>query len=167
MAKVICTDETMPALYDQAVIIAECEIFLMKLRTARVAITERNSIINSMPEDASEICQDPKSIKEAVDAIRDLKAALAAAEEKNFGSAANDQSTALPRTTPPNAQWTSAFDTAPSRANERDAFLRALPNLVTLERYERRAMSRRNRAIRMFQAISLVAPFLGHEAKGR
>jgi hypothetical protein len=35
-----------------------------------------------------------------------------------------------------------------------------------LARYERRALSRRNRAIRMFEAISIVAPFLSREIKG-
>jgi predicted nucleic acid-binding Zn-ribbon protein len=44
---------------------------------------------------------------------------------------------------------------------------RALPELVTLERYERRAMSRRKRAMRMFEAISIVAPFLSREINGR
>jgi hypothetical protein len=42
-----------------------------------------------------------------------------------------------------------------------------LAGLVALDRYERRAVSRRNRAIRMFQAISIVAPFLSRETKGR
>jgi hypothetical protein len=36
-----------------------------------------------------------------------------------------------------------------------------------LDRYERRARSARNRAIRRFQAISIVAPFLSRETKGR
>jgi hypothetical protein len=35
-----------------------------------------------------------------------------------------------------------------------------------LDRYERDALSRRNRAIRMFEAISIVAPFLSREIKG-
>ena len=34
-----------------------------------------------------------------------------------------------------------------------------------LDRYERRALSCRNRAIRIFQAISIVAPFLSREIK--
>jgi hypothetical protein len=48
-----------------------------------------------------------------------------------------------------------------------DALERALPELVSLERYEQRALSRRKRAIRMFEAISIVAPFLGREINGR
>jgi hypothetical protein len=35
-----------------------------------------------------------------------------------------------------------------------------------LGRYERRALSRRNRAIRMFEAIRIVSPFLSGETKG-
>jgi hypothetical protein len=36
-----------------------------------------------------------------------------------------------------------------------------------INRYERRARSARNRAIRRFQATRIVAPFLSREAKGR
>jgi hypothetical protein len=36
-----------------------------------------------------------------------------------------------------------------------------------LDRYERRARSARNRAIRKFQATRIVAPFLSRETKGR
>src|SRR5262249_3675968 len=35
MAKAICGDHASPALYEQAVIIAECEMVLLKLRAAR------------------------------------------------------------------------------------------------------------------------------------
>jgi len=43
--------------------------------------------------------------------------------------------------------------------DEVGALQRALPELVSLERYERRAMSRRKQAIRMFEAISTFASF--------
>jgi hypothetical protein len=43
--------------------------------------------------------------------------------------------------------------------DEVNALQRALPELVSFERYERRAMSRRKRAIRMFEAISTLASF--------
>ena len=49
--------------------------------------------------------------------------------------------------------------------NEVDAFQHALPELVSLERYERRTLSRRKRAIRMFEAISIVAAFLDRKTK--
>jgi hypothetical protein len=42
MAKVICGEHATPALYEQAVIIAECEIVLLNLRCARVAAIERS-----------------------------------------------------------------------------------------------------------------------------
>jgi hypothetical protein len=56
-------------------------------------------------------------------------------------------------------------DLDPRRREEIDALIHALPELLSLERYERRAMSRRKRAVRMFEAISIVALFLGHETK--
>lgn len=56
-------------------------------------------------------------------------------------------------------------------ANERQHITQ--PGLPTeeawaqLARYERRALSCRNRAIRMFEAIAIIAPFLNREPKGR
>src|SRR6266550_487903 len=44
MAKAICGEYATPALYEQAVIIAECEILLLNLRAARVAAIKRHSI---------------------------------------------------------------------------------------------------------------------------
>ena|SRR5262245_30683402 len=42
MAKAICGEHATPALYEQAVIIAECEIVLLNLRGAGVAAIERS-----------------------------------------------------------------------------------------------------------------------------
>ena len=53
-----------------------------------------------------------------------------------------------------------------------DHLKRRVPGLPTdeawapLDRYERRALSGRNRAIRMFEATSIVASFLSQEIKG-
>jgi len=52
------------------------------------------------------------------------------------------------------------FQSSLPRRDDMDALLRALPERVRLERYERRALSRRNRAIRRFEAISVVSVFL-------
>src|SRR5262249_28078111 len=54
MAQAICGDHGSPALYEQAVIIAECEIALLKLRAARIAIIERHRIIEQKPERANQ-----------------------------------------------------------------------------------------------------------------
>ena len=45
MAKAICGEDASPALYEQAVIMAECEMVLLKLRAARVAIIRGDSIV--------------------------------------------------------------------------------------------------------------------------
>jgi hypothetical protein len=42
---------------------------------------------------------------------------------------------------------------------ELEAFQAALPELIKLERYERRAIARRNRAIRLFEAFSTFDEF--------
>ena len=100
MAKAICAGHAVSApLYEQAVIIAECEALLLGLRAARAAAIQRNRIIGSTPRPAGHQ-------RQAVD---------------------------------------------------------SLPELVALDRYERRAFSRRKRAIRTFGAISIVTPFLGHD----
>src|SRR5262245_38702480 len=54
MVQAICGDHASPALYEQAVIIAECEIALLKLRADRVAIIERHRIIEQKPERANQ-----------------------------------------------------------------------------------------------------------------
>jgi len=54
----------------------------------------------------------------------------------------------------------------PRQSEDMDELHGALPELICLDHYERRAMSRRNRAIRMFEAISIVAPFLGRDGGG-
>jgi hypothetical protein len=51
MAKAICGDHASPALYEQVVIIAECEIVLLNLRAARVAAIKRNSIKDGSSRD--------------------------------------------------------------------------------------------------------------------
>ena len=61
----------------------------------------------------------------------------------------------------------STIDLKIARAEQLAPALRSDEESARLDRYEQRARSARNRAIRMFQAISLVGPFLGHEAKGR
>jgi hypothetical protein len=62
-----------------------------------------------------------------------------------------------------------AFERRRMTHPERDRLKQPVPTdeaWVPLDRYERRALSCRNRAIRLFQASSIVAPFLSREIKG-
>jgi hypothetical protein len=123
MAQAICGDHASPALYEQAVIIAECEIALLKLRADRIAIIERYRVVGLKPERANQRLD--VSLNEEL-----------------------------------------ALERGPQRRGDVHALERALAELVSLERYEQRAFSRRKRAIRMLEAISIVAPFLGRDGGG-
>ena len=49
MAKAICGDNITPALYRQAIIIAECQLTILKLRAARAGAMERNRVAAPKP----------------------------------------------------------------------------------------------------------------------
>jgi hypothetical protein len=50
MAKAICGEHACPALYEQTVIIVECEIVLLNIRAARVAAIKRHCIVGQKLE---------------------------------------------------------------------------------------------------------------------
>jgi hypothetical protein len=65
---------------------------------------------------------------------------------------------------------TEPLNTINPKAEDVEEFAPAVPSDeegARLDRYERRARSARNRAIRMVEAITIVAPFLSRETKGR
>jgi hypothetical protein len=124
MAKAICGGHGPPALYEQVVIIAECEMRLLKLRAARVAAIHRNRSVEPGARQPNELSGFPTT--------------------ERCGAARSVVERAEPR-----------------QSEDMDELHGALPELVRLDHYERRAISRRNRAIRMFEAISIVTPFLG------
>jgi hypothetical protein len=192
MAKAICGHHASPALYEQAVIIAECETVLLSLRAARVALVKRNSIIGrdlQRPNQWS--CFSSDELTPALEALaggelrpairllrrqtRALRALMArvARAKGNMGVNESDRgdregSSPQPATCPYSSIGRSDEDQGAMQLGaEVDAFRHALPELVSLERYERRALSRRTRAIRMFNAIATVGSFLDRETKGR
>jgi len=183
MAKAMCGEYAPPALYEQAVIIAECEIVLLNLRAARVAGIKRHSIVGQNPERLFNQlpCFLPSEWRPALEAlaggevrpiirlikrqIRALRAPMVANANGKIGAKESDRAhreeSSPPRATNP-VSSTKGSDEGRQTGQVRDevdALQRALPELVSLERYERRAMSRRKRAIRMFEAISTFASF--------
>jgi hypothetical protein len=97
LARAICPDASDPFRYEQALIIAETQTFLARVRAARIAAIERDSPARLLGR--------------------------------------GDES-------------------APQALDETERLSRALPDLLSLERYERRALSRRRRAIRRFDALA-------------
>jgi hypothetical protein len=97
VARAICPDASDPFRYEQALIIAETQTFLARVRAARIAAIERDSPARLLGR--------------------------------------GDES-------------------APQALDENEGLSRALPDLLSLERYERRALSRRRRAIRRFDALA-------------
>jgi hypothetical protein len=187
MAKAICGDHASPALYEQAVIIAECEMVLLKLRAARVDAIRRHGIVGRELERRNrgpcfvneltvamealvrgEVRPAIKLLKSQTRALRaavaQCKAGTTKIDPEGSVQAPSLQSCLQPMIGGGRPQ-AGEVDPDSRPREEIDALVHALPELLSLERYERRAMSRRKRAVRMFEAISIVAPFLGHETK--
>jgi len=112
LAKEICKDDSDPFRYEQAVIIADSQILIARVRAARVAALERPPPVNSPSPRTSHPGADQGAARQEL------------------------------RVTP-------AEELRDSVANIR----RALPELLSLVRYERRALSRRRRAMRRFDAL--------------
>ena len=98
LAKTICKDNSDPFRFEQAVIIAESQILIARVRAARVAALE-STLVSA--DQGVRIAGDPA--EELRDSVANIRLAL--------------------------------------------------PELLSLERYERRALSRRKRAIRRFDAL--------------
>jgi hypothetical protein len=187
MATAICGGNATTALYQHAVVIAECEILLLKLRAARVAAIQRNRIIGPTTEPNNQLSgvptmeefgaaleavgQPPAAIRSFTRALSDIFAAATKSIDADIDAKKSHQrggeqlSLPLVNSTDAAAQRLNKGERAPPSQDQVGAFRRALPELVSLDHYERRAMSRRRRAIRMFDAISVAAPFLDRKAK--
>jgi hypothetical protein len=193
MAKAICGEHGSPALYEQALIIAECQIVLLNLRAAQVALLERHRVGGRKPERRNQRSDfsaneelalaiealDGGDVRPAIGLLKRQTRTLRVAsdrvvEAKRKVDVKESDRTNREGSSPPSASCPDSF---PRRSEEDqpaiqvldevDAFRHSLLELVSLERYERRALSRRKRAIRMFEAVTIVAPFLNDETKGR
>jgi hypothetical protein len=182
IARAIAGEDAPSLLYEQAVMIAESQVMLLRVRAARVAVVERareremvpapRRLIPDFPTDhewaqaLDDIaCGRPREASKffirGAKAVREFSAKVMASNEDNEDKTEHagadqrrrelqDKDNLLQPTSP---------DPSPTTApDEAAVFLRALPELIRLNRYEQRALSRRARAIRRFTALSVLRP---------
>jgi hypothetical protein len=186
IARAICGDAASPAQYEQALIIAESEVVLLHVRTARVAAIEparkdapsSSVLVPGFPSDREwERAFDhlvhgrPRDVAtllvRGADAVRIFSARMFSVEmsaspddEKKTEQVGQGHRESA-------AQGDGGGDMSTSRnpslimaGSELDALRRALPDLMSYDRYARRASSRRRRAIRNFIANSVLEDLL-------
>ncbi len=157
IAKAIC-DHKDPLLFEQALIIAESEFILICVRAERVAAIERmrdpTAISLAKPKDILASARAKFSAaKLSYERLVNAKANTGQVQNKEAsGVAQNAKRNSISNVSEPISQ--------PNRTelyDEFSAMRRALPELDRLMRYERRAWSRRKRAIRTFMEIRLAS----------
>jgi hypothetical protein len=157
MAKAICgNNERHPALKELAITIAQNQIVLLQIRAARKALFEQRMIDQKL-EGLEERVPDLPNNEEWALAFPGLVRDRACPAAK-FVQRPDQRS--LRRS----SHGTSCAMLPASQPVE--GFQRTLPELKRLDRYERRATSRRNRAIRLFTAISVCRSSLGIGLRG-
>jgi hypothetical protein len=153
LAKAICPDASDPFRYEQAVIIAESQIFLARVRAARIVVIERLR----GPLEGENIRTVTKTVRLTTKLLREATKELLLESRKDSSNPAKVQECRdkLIQVVLLNQMLQKGLDqSAEQTLDETERLSRAIPELLSLERYERRALSRRRRAIRRFDALA-------------
>ena len=146
IARAYCEGDTDPLLFEAALMIAENDVILMAVHTERLAAIAR--------------MRDPEAIP-----FSQPKASLARARarfaqaQRLYAELAAAKARAAHDTPAKHSHGLAQEPHVPVHCDEFDAMLRAEPDLRRLERYARRAASRRKRAIREFIFIRSLREF--------
>jgi hypothetical protein len=146
MAQDICGDETNPLMFEQALIIAECEVLLQCIDSESIQIVERLRYSVAAPIAAG------RNVVKPILARHEHNTNDLARLQALYAAWNKDRSTGgLGGLRPPDDKsWCFTFD---NERDEHDAFCVAIPDLLRFARYERRARSRQIRAINTLVAI--------------
>jgi hypothetical protein len=160
LAKKICQDASDPFRYEQAVIIADSEIFLVRVRATRIAAIERfRKAVARLwllpglptPEEKQRMFSDLEqgNLWRVIKVLNHISEA--AKKLVTDTTRAEQHRSDLIRQMKILREWSDK--STPEAPDEIEYLARALPELLSLERYERRALSRRRRAIRRFDVL--------------
>jgi hypothetical protein len=147
MAKAICAGDTNPLLFEQALVIAENEMVLRCVRAQRLAVIERLRDLKTIPLTKGDNCAE--LVKARWDEM-DLASDEFDRRKAKFDALPFEEQEKLWD------EYEDAPEPKPTPIEERDeidAMYEAMPDLDRLARYERRAWSRRKRAMRNFTEI--------------
>jgi hypothetical protein len=175
IAMAYCEGDTDPLLFEQALIIGESDVILSCLVGERLAAIERMRDPDAIPfsDSNASLARARARFAQAKRAYAQLvkakqakagstshkgKAAVSAQKNKKTNSTSTDNPARINAAA---ARWAKSAQEphAPGQRDECDAMCRAAPDLTRLERYGRRAASRRNRAIREFIFIKSLREF--------
>ncbi len=170
IAKLIGGEGAKPKQYEQALIIAECQVIISAVRAARLTAIKRRilkpghekrlpgfpsneewtdaieALKNGRPREAT------KLFYRTAHSVRGFTEHLVTAADQD-GAEASSKLLRILESLPEKPE----APLSPQMRDEVAAFQHALPELLALERYERRALSRRRRAIRNYDAYSYLA----------
>ena len=158
MAEAICNGDTNPLVFEQAVIIAENEVILRSVRAEGIALIERLRDISAKP-----LSRKHNTILRAKMRFRTAKLQYkllvqARTEKAALNNGKERDATANQEKDGAQLQLAKKHKPIKSR-DEFDAMRQAMPDLDRLARYERRAWSRRKRAVRDFLDIKARSDF--------
>jgi hypothetical protein len=149
MAKALCGTDDNPLLFEQALIIAENQVLLRCIRIERIAAIERlrDSAVIPLTQGDNGLAMAEATFAQAQLAWAEIDKMMA---QYGFADYFHPPCDVL-EDAPPGPEW------RPARQERDDlaALLEATPDLNKLDRYERRAWSRRKRAQRKFIAIKV------------
>jgi hypothetical protein len=150
MARAICGNDIDPRLFEQAQVIAENELMLRCVRAERIGVIERLRDVT-----ARSLTLRDDSMARAKARVLEMDRAAAELEpmQARFDAMTVEERTKL---FDEYDRELDELDSKPAPLAERDevdAMRAAMPDLERLARYERRAWSRRKRAMRNFMAI--------------
>ena len=147
LAQAMCDGEDDAIMLEEARVIAECDLLLRFIKQERVTLIERLSDVMAVAATGRD-----RSLALARERMRQGYAAYDALvqQEGDINDLKKMSSAAMQNRSKPSWPKGIRFD---RQRDEFDAMLAAMPDLIRLDRYERRAWSRRKRAVREFIAI--------------